>query len=763
METRYHIEIKGAVQGVGFRPFVYRIARLLNLKGYVSNNTEGVVLDIQGSRTNINEFLSKLNSELPPNAIIDDISCIEDTLVPYQSFEIRESSENSSISAIILPDIAICEDCKSEMFDPSNRRYLYPFINCTNCGPRYSIIEKLPYDRCNTSMRHFNMCEDCRQEYNDPLSRRFHAQPIACPVCGPTIELYSREKKFICKGYSSLEHISDFIKDGKIIAVKGIGGYQLICDASNDVAVETLRIRKHRYEKPFALMFSSIDDIKQICEVSLTEEKVLTSPESPIVLLKKLRTPYKYISELISPDNNYLGIMLPYSPLHLLIMSVLNKPIVATSGNISEEPICISDDDAFEVLYHIADYFLTHNRGIVRYVDDSVVQVVKGKVLVLRRARGYAPFPINIGSFYNSKKILATGGHFKNSVSIKIDKRVFISQHIGDLSNETSFNAFKRVVKDLSAIYKVEYDAVIKDCHPDYISSKYADSLKTNNYAVQHHIAHIAACRLEHSVKGEALGVAWDGTGYGFDKTIWGGEFFHSDNNSFHRIAYFNPFPLPGGEQAIKEPRRSAIGVLYNLYGLESFTRFSLLLNTLFSESELLILRQLLEKRINTPFTSSVGRLFDAISSLLNICTKVTYEGQAAIKLESIIEPTDEYYSFYIEESNKTLIIKWESLVQEAISDLEKGVCRGIISAKFHNTLVEIIAEVVRKLKYTQVLISGGCFQNNYLLERAVDRLEQTGCKVFWNQQVPINDGGISFGQIAAYLITENFLKQNNK
>ncbi|MGB9697283.1 MAG: carbamoyltransferase HypF [Ignavibacteria bacterium] len=762
METRYHIEIKGAVQGVGFRPFVYRIAHSLNLKGYVSNNTQGVVLDIQGSKANINEFLIKLKSELPPNASIDDIICVEDSLTSYQSFEIRESSENSSISAVILPDIAICKDCKSEMFNPSDRRYLYPFINCTNCGPRYSIIEKLPYDRCNTSMRHFNMCEECRQEYNDPLSRRFHAQPIACPVCGPTIELYSRERKLICKGYSSLKSISDFLKDGKIIAVKGIGGYQLICDASNDIAVETLRLRKHRYEKPFAMMFHSIEDIKQICEVLPTEEKVLDSPESPIVLLKKLANPYRYISELISPDNNYLGIMLPYSPLHMLIMSVLNNPIVATSGNISEEPICISEDDAFEALYHIADYFLIHNRKILRYVDDSVVQVVKGKVLVLRRARGYAPFPISIDSLYKNKKLLATGGHYKNSVSIKIDKRVFISQHIGDLSNEKSFNAFKKVVKDLSAMYKVRYDTVIKDCHPDYISSKYADSQSSENYAVQHHIAHIAACRLEHSVKGEALGVAWDGTGYGLDKTIWGGEFFHSDDNSFRRIGYFSPFPLPGGEQAIREPRRSVIGALYNLYGTEIFERFTILLNNLFSELELSILKQILEKRINTPFTSSVGRLFDAVSSLLNLCTKVTYEGQAAIKLESIIEPTNQYYSFYIENTDGILIIKWEPLIEEIISDLENGISRGIISAKFHNTLVEIIVEMVGKLGYNQILISGGCFQNIYLLERTIDRLEKSGCKIFWNQQVPINDGGISFGQIAAYLITENFL-QNNK
>jgi len=761
METRYHIEIKGAVQGVGFRPFVYRIARSLNLKGYVSNNTQGVILDIEGNKTNINEFLIKLKSELPPNAVIDDITYFEDTPAFYKSFEIKESSENSLISAIILPDIAICDECKKEMFEPSNRRYLYPFINCTNCGPRFSIIEKLPYDRCNTSMRHFKMCEECSKEYNDPLSRRFHAQPIACPVCGPNIELYSKNGKLICSGYSSFEHVSEFVKNGKIIAIKGIGGYQLICDASNDKAVETLRLRKHRYEKPFALMFSNIENVKRVCEVSSIEEKVLASSESPIVLLKKLSSPKEYVSELISPDNNYLGIMLPYSPLHVLLMSLLNNPIVATSGNISEEPICISDDEAFEVLSHIADYFLIHNREIVRYVDDSVVQVVKGKILILRRARGYAPFPINIDSLNNSKKILATGGHFKNSVSIKIDKRIFISQHIGDLSNEKSFNAFKKVVEDLSTMYRVNYDIIIKDCHPDYISSKFADSQNAKNYAVQHHIAHIAACRLEHSVKGKALGVAWDGTGYGLDKTIWGGEFFHSDDNSFHRIGYFNPFLLPGGDQAIKEPRRSAIGILYNLYGVEVFKKFYSLLRTLFSETELLVIKQLLEKRINTPYTSSVGRMFDAISSLLNLCKKVTYEGQAAIKLESIIEPVDQYYSFNIDEANGVLIIRWEPIVHKIISELKNGVYAGIISAKFHNTLVEIILEVLKRTGYNQVLISGGCFQNVYLLEKTVNRLEQKKYKVFLNQQVPINDGGISFGQIAAYLITENYLSNN--
>lgn len=756
MEVRYHIEVRGAVQGVGFRPFVYRIARSLELRGYVTNNTQGVVLEVQGSRASIEKFLYKLKSETPPNAYIDDITCVEATPLPYQSFEIKESSEGPVISTLILPDIAICKDCKEEMFTPSDRRYLYPFINCTNCGPRYSIIEKLPYDRCNTSMRHFRMCKDCSREYNDPLSRRFHAQPIACPVCGPHIELYDRHRNPICKNHFSLKYVAELVAEGKIIAIKGIGGYQLICDASNDKAVETLRLRKHRYEKPFALMLSSIEEVKKVCEVSLIEEKILSSPESPIVLLKKLNSIHKYLSELIAPDNNYLGIMLPYSPLHLLIMNEINKPIVATSGNISEEPICISDDEAFEALSCIADYFLTHNREIVRHVDDSVVQVVRDKILVLRRARGYAPFPINIDSLSNQQKILATGGHFKNSVSLKVDKRIFISQHIGDLSNEKSFKAFKKVVEDLSNMYKVEYDTIIKDSHPDYISSKYADSQDIKNCAIQHHIAHIAGCRLEHSVKGEALGIAWDGTGYGFDKTIWGGEFFHSGDNCFNRIGCFNPFLLPGGDQAIREPRRSAIGVLYKLYGMEIFVRFAPFLNTVFSELELSTLKQLLDKRINTPLTSSVGRLFDAVSSLLGLCEKITYEGQAAVKLESIIKPTDQHYPFYIENADKLLIIRWEPLLQEIISDLNKGVSIGIISGKFHNTLIEIIVEMVRRLKYNQVLISGGCFQNMYLLEQTVSRLEEIGCKVFWNQQIPINDGGISFGQIAAYLITNN-------
>jgi len=760
--TRIHIAIRGAVQGVGFRPFIYRLAMESNLKGYVLNNSSGVFIEAEGEEKTIRNFLFRIENKKPPLAII--ISMEHSFLDPvgYNDFIIKESEAGDKVSAMILPDIAVCEDCLNEMFDPKDRRYLYPFINCTNCGPRFSIIESLPYDRPNTSMKTFEMCDRCREEYEDPMNRRFHAQPTACPDCGPKLTLWDKKGDTISEKELALNHTAKLIKEGNIIALKGLGGFQLIVDASNDKAIKELRGKKHREEKPFALMFPNLESIKNICDVSLVEQRVLTSPESPIVLLKRksgIQSPESRVSSYNAPDNPYLGVMLPYTPLHHLLMKELNIPIVATSANISEEPICIDETEALERLKGIADYYLVNNRPIVRHLDDSIVRVVKDREMVMRRARGYAPLPIQLSdkqNKLNDKTILAVGGHLKNSIALRVKSNVFISQHIGDLSTEEANKTFRKVIKDFKTLYNVNPDAIICDDHPEYISTKYAFTLSDTVNSIQHHYAHIAACRLENQLEGEALGVSWDGTGYGEDGTIWGGEFFLSDESSYKHIGQFKQFSLPGGETAIKEPRRSLAGLLFEIAGEKFDEQYSDILSTHFSSKELSLIKNMLIKRINSPTTSSAGRLFDGVSALLNICSKSSYEGQAAMMLEFAADNNEiGSYAFRITD-NKKLVVEWGPFVKDILDDIRNRITPSIISAKFHNTLAYIILAVAEKFGRKKVILSGGCFQNAFLTERTIDLLQSKGFKVYWHQRVPPNDGGIALGQIAAYLFSED-------
>ncbi len=755
MNDRLKITVIGAVQGVGFRPFIYRLATQLGLKGYVLNSIPGVMIEVEGNKEKLNQFLLKIEQEKPVNAVVYSLEFSFLDPIGYQNFTIKESKQLKESSPIILPDIAVCPDCIQEMYDVHDRRYLYPFINCTNCGPRFSIIESMPYDRPGTSMKIFEMCDDCRREYQDPANRRFHAQPIACPKCGPQVELWDSGGKRVTIQYNAIEETTRRIQEGQIIAIKGLGGYQLLVDARNDKAVTNLRMRKHREEKPFALMLPSIDDIKRICIISNFEKRLLCSPESPIVLLRKRdsHSNISALSENIAPDNPYLGIMLPYTPIHHLLMNNLKIPIVATSGNLSEEPIAINESEALEKLGGITDFFLIHNRPIVRHVDDSIVRVIMGRELVLRRARGYAPLPIQfipedekISEKY--PKYLAVGAHLKNTVAVGDKNTAVISQHIGDLSTEESFNAFERVIEDLQKLYKIKPDTIITDFHPDYLSTKYAEGRDENILYVQHHEAHIAACRAENQITGAALGISWDGTGYGWDKLIWGGEFFISDEKAIEHVGQFRRFPLPGGELAIKEPRRSAVGALYEIFGNEIF-RWNYLYQDTFSELDLPVLQKMLEKRLNCPLTSSVGRLFDAIASLLNICQKITYEGQAAMMLEYVADrESKQSYGFEIRE-NKLLNIDWQLIFNEILEDIKNNVSIGTISMKFHHTLAEIILNIAKYLGIVKVALSGGCFQNAILLESTITLLEQHGFRVYWHQRVPPNDGGISLGQIA--------------
>jgi hydrogenase maturation protein HypF len=755
---RLAVAIRGAVQGVGFRPFVYKLAAEMHVNGWVSNTSQGVFIEVEGAKETLDRFLLRLQKEIPPRAFIQSLEFSFLDPIGFEKFEIRESDARGVKTTIILPDIATCPDCLKEIFHPSNRRYQYPFTNCTNCGPRFSIIEALPYDRPNTSMKKFEMCPDCRIEYENPLDRRFHAQPNACPTCGPQLQLWDTGGKKIAAQHDALLQAASAIEAGKIVAVKGIGGFHLVADARNDEAVGRLRERKHREEKPFALMFPSLEDVKKECEVDELEERLLLSPESPIVLLRRRMEHSNFhllssISVSVAPNNPYLGCMLPYSPLHHILMGQLGFPVVATSGNLSDEPICTDEYEALERLQGIADVFLVHNRPIVRHVDDSIVRVMMGRELVTRRARGYAPLPITLRT-QHAVPLLAVGAHLKNTIALTSDSNVFISQHIGDLETKESLDAFHSVITDFQTMYNCKPEYIVCDLHPDYLSSKFARSTGIPLIEVQHHSAHIASCMAENQLEGDVLGVSWDGTGYGFDGTIWGGEFLLAAKTSFERVATFRPFRLPGGEKAIKEPRRTALGMLYELFGDEVFHRQDLPTLQAFTSAELELLNQVLLKRVNAPITTSVGRIFDAVASLIGLQQRTNYEGQVAMELEFLTQnvESEELYSFEIDEMSNIKLVNWRFIFEGILTDMKNHYSHSIISAKFHNTLVEIIIEIAKKIGQPHVVLSGGCFQNRYLTERTVKRLREEKFRPYWHQRVPPNDGGIALGQVYAAL-----------
>jgi hydrogenase maturation protein HypF len=751
---RLKVTIRGAVQGVGFRPFVFRLATEMQMPGWVSNSTEGVFIEVEGPKDLLDRFLLRLQKEAPPRAFIQS-----------SSFEIRKSDSGGKKTAFVLPDIAVCPDCLTDVFDPTNRRYLYPFTNCTNCGPRFSIIEALPYDRRSTSMKKFEMCLKCRAEYENPADRRFHAQPNACPQCGPQLQLWDNDGKRIAEQNNALLQGAQAIREGKIVAVKGLGGFHLITDARNEEAVRRLRERKHREEKPFALIYPSLDRVREECLVSELEERLLLSPESPIVLLQRKRQsigdPQSQMENLqssicfsIAPHNPYLGVMLPYAPLHYLLLRELGFPLVATSGNISDEPICIDEVEVLDRLKNIADLFLVHDRPIVRHVDDSVVCVMLGREMVLRRARGYAPLPISIVSD-STPSVVAVGAHLKNTIALTSGNNIFISQHIGDLETQESLDAFHRVIADFKTLFESTPSIVACDLHPDYLSSKFARTLASEVLEVQHHYAHIASCMAENQLDGEVLGVSWDGTGFGLDGTIWGGEFLITTAASFERIATFRPFRLPGGEKAIKEPRRTAAGLLYELNKGELLDDMSLEPMKSFTKPDLAVIQQMLKKGVNSPVTTSVGRLFDAVASLIGLRQHVNFEGQAAMELEFLTasQKTKEHYSFVVDQSNQFSsphLINWEPMIFEILSELGKANTWPTIAVKFHNTLAECILEVAQQVGRQRVVLSGGCFQNRYLTERTVQRLQEKGFRPYWHQRIPPNDGGISLGQAYA-------------
>ncbi len=733
--------IRGAVQGVGFRPFVYRLATGMRLPGWVSNSSQGVFIEVEGEDASLRDFSSRIEREKPAISFIQSLETTWLDPTGFSEFEIRES-ESGEKTALILPDIATCSDCLRELNDPADRRFRYPFTNCTNCGPRFTIIESLPYDRLRTTMKKFAMCEACAREYHDPADRRFHAQPNACPICGPHLELWDANGGALAEQHQALMAAAQAIRAGKIVAVKGLGGFHLIVDARNEDAVRQLRSRKHREEKPFALLFPSREAVEEHCRISRIEDRLLRSPESPIILLQH-RHEEDGLARSIAPGNPYLGVMLPYTPLHHLLMQELGFPVVATSGNLSEEPICTNEREALARLGGIADLFLVHDRPIVRHVDDSIVREMGGRELVLRRARGFAPLPVHVNA--ELPAMLAVGAHQKNSIATSVGPQVFISQHIGDLETEASFAAFRNVIDAFCDMYELRPAAVACDLHPDYLSTQHARSLGADAIPIQHHHAHVLSCMAENQLHPPALGVSWDGSGFGPDGSVWGGEFLRIGETGFERVAHLRTFRLPGGEKAVKEPRRVALAILYEIFGDEAFTFDTPLLRP-FDGVELRVLQGMLQRGVNSPVTSSAGRLFDAVASLLDLRQTCRFEGQAAMELEFAVTPgDDEGYPFAIR-GGSPMIWDWEPMVRAILADGRSPV--GDIARRFHNTLAQMTVEVAQRIGEAKVLLTGGCFQNRYLTETCVRRLQAAGFQVYWHQRVPPNDGGIALGQI---------------
>jgi hydrogenase maturation protein HypF len=672
----------------------------------------------------------------------------------YRRFVIEESDDGcESLSLKITPDIATCDECMREVFDPANRRYRYPFTNCTNCGPRYSIIESLPYDRINTTMKAFTMCDECREEYEDPADRRFHAQPIACPKCGPHLELWNRDGKVLAEHNQALHDACDCVTSGGVLALKGLGGFQLIVYAENDDAIRRLRDSKARKEKPFALMCTDMRSVERLCEVSARERRLLESPESPIVLLKrKLETMDMTpgVSPLVAPGNPYLGIMLPYTPLHHLMMVELKHPVIATSGNLADEPICIDENEAVERLDGIADFFLIHNRPIARHVDDSVVQFVAGNEMALRIARGYAPITISMNP--SGIERIAAGADTKNTIALSDGADAVVSQHIGDLSTKHACDVFAGTIDSLTNLYALSPEETVCDAHPDYRSARLACKPEEPVTHVQHHLAHVMSCVAEQHLELPVLGVVWDGTGYGTDGTIWGGEFLRVSKDGFSRTAHLRQFRLPGNEKAIREPRRSALGLLYEILGDKVLEADGIESIRAFRENEKRVLKRMLKQSVNAPLTSSAGRLFDAVASITGFCQSASYEGEAAMSVQFAAEVCQEdgCYDFALSDSEQPIVVDWEPMILSILDDMRNSVPVGVIALRFHSTLVQMIVAVAEKVGETHVVLTGGCFQNRFLAERSIKALRSAGHVTHINRIIPPNDGGIALGQLAA-------------
>lgn len=759
MSKRLKIQVAGIVQGVGFRPYVYNLALKNELSGFVGNDSNGVFIEVQGGDNSVNTFLQTLEQSPPPLAFIESIASKEIELKSMNGFHIKKSVKGEHMSTLISPDMAICGDCSRELKNETDRRFRYPFINCTNCGPRYSIIYDIPYDRPNTSMHEFKMCPACQGEYHDPSDRRFHAQPNACEECGPWIELWDFKRKKIHEKDYAIVLARKLLRKGNILAIKGLGGFHLACDAKNPMAVRRLRKRKNRAEKPLAVMCKNLDVAREFAELSEAEINLLTSQQAPIVLAKKHDEQIQYIA----PNNPRMGLMLPYTPLHNMLFNGNLGVLVMTSANLSEEPICIENDDAFDRLRSIADYILIHNRKILQRVDDSVVIQLHGQKRIIRRSRGYVPRPTKL--VHSTPTILATGGELKNTLCYSKGNQAFLSQHIGDLSNTLALDFFDHTRKHLSTILEIEPEFIAYDLHPGYLSTQWA--LEQDNLpkiGVQHHHAHMASAMVENRINESVIGITLDGTGYGTDGKIWGGEVFIGDYTEVQRFAHFEYIPEPGGDKAILEPWRMGLSYLYHTFGAD----YQEYIPDDWSNYPVDQVVEMIVKQVNSPVTSSTGRLFDGIAAIAGGRTEITYEAQAAIEFQHLMEDNDRTaLEYQIVERDKHFEIPIAPIIKSVIQRLGEGATPGEVSFLFHKMLVSLfsdIADLAREQSgLNKVVLSGGVFQNSELFEWIIPELESRGFQVFTHSEVPTNDGGLSLGQvaIAQALIAKNKSQTN--
>ncbi|MBI4913201.1 MAG: carbamoyltransferase HypF [Acidobacteria bacterium] len=747
---RVHAELRGVVQGVGFRPFVYRIALERGLSGWVLNRPDGVVLEVQGAAPEVAAFLRALASEAPSPARVEALESREiPELHGEASFEIRPSGASRATRPVVPPDLAVCEACAAEMDGPGERRYRYPFTNCTSCGPRYSIIESLPYDRPGTSMKGFTLCPDCEGEYRNPADRRFHAQPVACPACGPRLQLLSPSGAERAREEAALRGAVQSLLRGEVLALKGLGGYQLLVDAASAGAIARLRERKRREDKPFAVMFPDLETLAQVCEVPAETLAFLRSPASPILLLRRRRDPTEpsRVDPSVAPGNPRIGAFLPTTPLHRLLLGELRRPVVCTSGNLSEEPMAFQDQEALARLGGLADAFLVHDRPIVRPVDDSVLRLDSGGPTLLRRARGFAPLaqPVALAG----PPVLALGAHQKNTVALLFDSQALLSQHLGDLGSVAGAALLERTVRDLLAFFRVRPEALACDLHPDYASTRLAERLAAEwslpLHRVQHHHAHGAACAAEHGLQGPLLALAWDGAGLGSDGTTWGGEALLIEGGAFRRVGHLKPFPLPGGDRAAKEPRRSACGVAWAATG--ALPREA---RSWFPEAELDLLEGMLRRGVHCPPATSMGRLFDAVAALAGVRWQRGFEGQAAMALEFAAEGNGAAPPYGWNFNGGPVLVADPAPLLAALPEERRGgTDPGRIAARFHASLADLALAWARHAGVRDILLSGGCFQNALLADLTSRRLEGDGFRVHRHRAFPPNDGSISLGQAA--------------
>ena len=752
MVERRLIAIEGMVQGVGFRPFVYRLAAAHDLRGSVRNDAGGVLVDVEGEPEALESFVSGLTLAPPPSAVIESISAASAVPRQYGTLDITASAEAPERSALVLPDLATCNACVAELLNPRDRRYRYPFITCTDCGPRFTILNAVPFDRARTGMAGFPLCEACRREYENPADRRFHAQSIACPDCGPTLRFETTGSDGpAVTGETALASAAEALRRGAIVAVKGLGGYHLACDATSDRAVRRLRERKRRDAKPLAIMVHGLGDATRLCEVAPAESALLTSPERPIVLLARRVT--NEVSGAVAPGTRYLGVMLPYTPVHHLLLEAVGRPLVMTSGNRSDEAIAYEDGDALTSLAGIADCFLLHDRPISTRCDDSVVRMMSGGASCIRRSRGWAPRPIRVASRF-CVPVLALGAQLKSTFCLGKGRRAFLSPHVGDLECPDTFRALEIGVRHHLELFDVRPEIVAHDLHPDYLSTRLAEEMSgVDRVAVQHHHAHVAACMAEHGVTEPVLGVAFDGAGLGDDGAIWGGEFLAVGGAGYERVAHLGYVALPGGDRAAREPWRMAVAHLWAAYAGE-VERLDIPFLPFAARPEWPLLRQMLIRRVQCPLTSSVGRLFDAVAALAGVRGESRFEGQAAMELEMAADPdTTRTYPVDISEAAGRLVIEPGPLIRAIVGDIVTGRPVAEIAGGFHNAVRDLIAHVAERVRghtgLAKVALTGGVFQNRLLTERTASELSRRNFEVLLHRQVPCNDGGVSLGQAA--------------